>query len=176
MRLFLNATERAYLREMAKEFDLSPSIVKEELRQLSAAGLLTSEKNGRSIYYSANTDHPLFPELNSMVRKALGMEHILESILRRLGNLDRAILIDDYAEGKDTGLIDIVLIGDIDEANLNDLIAKAERYIQRKIRPLVIRPNEKAGYREILESRPKLVLWSRARRAEIARESLATDV
>ena len=59
LRLFLNATERAYLREMAKEFDLSPSIVKEELRQLSAAGLLTSEKNGRSIYYSANTEHPL---------------------------------------------------------------------------------------------------------------------
>ena len=99
---------------------------------------LESHKNGRQIQYQANQKHPLFHELQSMVQKALGMDRILESILERLGNLEEAYLIDDYAEGKDTGIIDLVLIGDIDQENLNDLVHKTERYIDRKIRTLVL--------------------------------------
>ena len=34
-----------------------------------------------------------------------------------MANLQQELLIDDYAEGKDTGIIDLVLIGDIDKAN-----------------------------------------------------------
>ena len=69
-----------------------------------------------------------------MVQKAMGMDHIIESIIKRLGNLEEAYLIDDYAEGKDTGIIDLVLIGNIDQENLVDLARKTERYIERKIR------------------------------------------
>ena len=85
MRLFLNPQRQAYLRELAAEFDISPSQVKEELGQLHQAGLLRNERSGRQINYRANTTHPLFPELQSMVRKALGMDRILESIIERLG-------------------------------------------------------------------------------------------
>ncbi len=35
-------------------------------------------------------------------------------------------LIDDYAEGKDTGIIDILLAGNIDEYHINDLSRKIE--------------------------------------------------
>ena len=71
MRLFLNPGQNAYLRELAKEFEVSPSQVKEELDNLSEAGLLSKEKEGRQINYSANTSHSLFPELSSMVKKAM---------------------------------------------------------------------------------------------------------
>ncbi len=36
----------------------------------------------------------------------------------------------DYAEGKDTGTIDLVLVGNIDQYHLNDLSRKTERYIK----------------------------------------------
>jgi len=94
MRLFHNPKQHAYLRELSDEFGLAPSQVREELRQLNSAGLLSNRKNGRQILYSANTDHPLFPELHSMVRKALGMDRILESIVGRLGDLEKVYLID----------------------------------------------------------------------------------
>src|SRR5210317_383780 len=142
MRLFLNPKQNAYLRELSDEFNASPSQVREELRHLNDAGFLESHKNGRQIQYQANQKHPLFHELQSMVQKALGMDRILESILERLGNLEEAYLIDDYAEGKDTGIIDLVLIGDIDQTNLNDLVHKTERYIDRKIRTLVLTSKE----------------------------------
>lgn len=159
MRLFLNPKQNAYLRELANEFNASPSQVREELRQLNDAGFLVSHKNGRQIQYQANKTHPLFHELQSMVQKALGMDRILDSILERLGNLKEAYLIDDYAEGKDTGIIDLVLVGDIDQENLIDLVRKTERYIDRKIRTLVVAHSEWQNFKKTLVRRPLLLLW-----------------
>ncbi len=161
MRLFLNPDQNAHLRGLATEFDLSPSQVREELRQLSQAELLINKKKGRQVDYGANTRHPLFPELHSMVRKALGMDHILESIVERLGDLEQAFLLDDYAQGKDTGIIDLALIGNIRQDNLADLVAKAERHIGRKIRTLVMSTQEYATLRPTLKTRPMLILWQR---------------
>jgi transcriptional regulator CtsR len=159
MRLFLNPMQNAYLRELADEFNAAPSQVREELRQLNEAGFLESHKNGRQIQYQANQKHPLFHELQSMVQKALGMDRILDSILERLGNLEEAYLIDDYAEGKDTGIIDLVIIGDIDQENLTDLVHKTERYIDRKIRTLVLSSDELKKLKSNLFRRSLLKLW-----------------
>ena len=161
MRLFLDPGLQSYVRQLAEEMDVSPSQVKTELDNLNSAGLLNKEKNGRQILYRANKKHPLFPELQSMVRKALGMESILDSILSRLGNLEQAFLIDDYAEGKDTGLIDLVLIGGIDKDNLDDLVKKTERYIKRKIRTLVMSLDEYKENTSLFSNRPSLLLWSK---------------
>ena len=160
MRLFLNPKRQAYLRELAEEFNAAPSQVREELRQLNNAGFLESHKNGRQIQYQANQKHPLFNELQSMVQKALGMDRILDSILERLGNLEEAYLIDDYAEGKDSGIIDLILIGNIDHDNLNDLVKKTERYIDRKIRTLILKSNEWEKMQPNLRKRPLLQLWN----------------
>jgi len=159
MRLFLSPKNRAYLREMASEFNASPGQLREELGQLAEAGIVESERVGRQVYYHANDQHALFPELNSMVRKALGMDHILESILRRLGKLEAAALIDDYAEGKDTGIIDLALLGDIDHANLADLSRKAENYLGRKIRAVVFDSSDRERFNALLNERPALPIW-----------------
>lgn len=161
MRLFLNSSRKAYLRELADEFNASPSHIKEELDQLKKAGLLTSKKNGRQVLFSANKNHPIFNELHSMVKKALGMDYILESMIERLGNLEKAILIDDYAEGKDTGIIDLVLVGNVDQANLQDLTRKTENYIDRKIRTLVLTPEEYERLFKNLQRRPQFLLWEK---------------
>jgi len=159
MRLFLNPDQQAYLRELSAEFGASPSVIKEELKNLSRVGLLFQKKNGRQILYRANTGHPLFPELHSMVRKALGMDRILDSIVQRLGDLKMAFLLDDYAQGKDTGIIDLVLVGNIDMDNLNDLVKKTENYIHRKIRTMVLTVDEYHGMKHVLGNRPRLDLW-----------------
>ena len=159
MRLLLNPQQNCYTRELADEMDASPSQVSEELKKLSGIGLLKPKKSGRQINYSANRKHPLYPELHSMVKKSLGMDKILDSIIERLGRLELAVLIDDYAEGKDTGLIDLILVGDINRNNLNDLVAKTEKYIHRKIRTLVLSQEEYKGFRLGRRHKPSLVLW-----------------
>ncbi len=159
MRFFFNPETRSYLRELSKEFGVSTNAVREELNQLTGAGLLKSEKSGRQVRYRANTAHPLFPELKSMVAKVLGVDRVIDSIIQRLGALERAYLIDDYAEGKDTGIIDLVLVGEIDSYHLNDLTRKTERYIGRKIRTLVLYGGEFETFYENLKNRPHLLIW-----------------
>jgi len=159
MRFFFNPGTRAYLRELAKEFDVSTNAVREELNQLTKTNLLKSERSGRNVYYQANTDHALFPELKSMVSKVMGIDQVIDGIVNRLGELERVYLIDNYAEGKDTGIIDILLVGDIDQYHLNDLSRKTERYIKRKIRSLVLTREEFGDFLEELENRPHLLIW-----------------
>ena len=159
MRFFFNPETRSYLRELAKDFNVSSNAVREELNQLTKTNLLKSEKTGRQIYYTANTEHTLFPELKSMVGKVMGIDKVIEGIINRLGDLERAYLIDDYAEGKDTGIIDILLVGNIDQYHLNDLSRKTERYIKRKIRSLVLSRDEYNNFLTELENRPNVLIW-----------------
>jgi len=159
MRFFFNPRTRSYLRELSKEFGVSTNAVREELNQLTRTDLLRSEKHGRQVHYRANTEHPLFPDLKSMVAKVLGVDQVIDSIVTRLGDLERAYLIDDYAEGKDTGIIDLVLVGDIDQYHLSDLTRKTERYINRKIRLLVLSREEMTDFDTKLRGRPHLLIW-----------------
>lgn len=159
MRLFLDPTRRTYLRELAQDFHASPGHVRSELQQLTGAGLLTSNREGRQVQYRADRSHPLFPELQSMVRKALGMDRIIDSIIERLGDVEAAYVTGDYASGLDSGIVDLVLVGDINRGNLDDLVAKTERYIQRRIRVLVLSRDEYATLHETLEKQAALLLW-----------------
>jgi predicted DNA-binding protein YlxM (UPF0122 family) len=159
IRLFFNPNTSSYLRELAKEFNVSTNSVREELNQLTKTRLLTSEKIGRQVFYTANQKHPLFPELKSMVSKVMGLDQVIDSIVTRLGKLESAYLIDDYAEGKDTGIIDLLLVGDIDQYHLNDLSRKTERYIKRKIRSLVLSRDEYKEFEPKLKASPHILIW-----------------
>lgn len=110
----------------------------------------------------ANQEHPLFEDLKSMVGKVMGIDRVVDDIINRLGDLERAYLIDDYAEGKDTGIIDLLLVGDIDRYHLNDLSRKTERYIKRKIRSIVLTREEYHELLPKLKNRPSVLIWRAA--------------
>ena len=159
IRFFFNPSTRSYLRELAKEFNVSTNSVREELNQLTRTELLTSQKSGRQVFYKANQKHPLFPELKSMVSKVMGIDQVVDGIVTRLGDIERAFLLDDYAEGKDSGIIDLVLVGNIDQYHLNDLSRKTERYIKRKIRTLVLSRDEFKEFEPKLKACPHILIW-----------------
>ena len=159
VKLFLNPGVRAYLRSLAKEFDVSPNAVRTELNNLRLHKVLVSERDGRNVYFRANVSHPLFPELSSMVRKITGIDDLVKSVVDRLGNLEAAYLIGDYARGADTGIIDVALVGEIDKAQLEDFVAKTEAYIERKIRSLILSEDEFDRLKDTKGFKPILKLW-----------------
>lgn len=170
VKLFLNPGVRAYLRSLAKEFDVSPNAVRTELNNLRLHKVLVSERDGRNVYFRANTVHPLFPELSSMVRKITGIDELVKSVVDRLGNLESAYLIGEYARGADTGIIDVVLVGEIDRTQLDDFVVKTEAYIERKIRSLVLSKEEFARLRDTKGFKPMLKLWERGKQEKVPPE------
>jgi len=94
-----------------------------------------------------------------MFGKVIGIDYVIDDLAGRLGDLERAYLIDDYAEGKDTGIVDLLLVGNIDPYHPDDLSRKSERYIKRKIRPLVLNKDEFSDFQTRLKDQPCLMIW-----------------
>ena len=94
-----------------------------------------------------------------MVGNVMGIDHVIDDLAGRLGDLEKAYLIDDYAEGKDTGIIDLLLVGNIDPYHLNDLSRKSERYIKLKIRSLVLSRDEYREFEFKLKECPHILIW-----------------
>ena len=75
----------------------------------------------------------------------------------RLGKVTYAFIIGDYADGKDSGLIDLVFVGEIDHAFLRTCVERAEGLIHRKIRTLVLSPSE--FEKNKMNLRPETAIW-----------------
>ena len=160
VKFFLNPTMKAYLRQLADEFGESTNSVRVELNRLTEAGILESEAVGNVINYKAKQSHPLFPEIRSIVSKMTGLDSIIEWVIQRLGDVENAYLIGEYARGKDSGVIDVILVGKVDKAYLTELIEKAEDLVQRKVRYLVMSQVEFDQYK-LQNEEPFLLLWSK---------------
>ena len=159
MKFFMNPGTRAYLRELAKEFNESTNSIRVELNRLSDAKFLSSENAGRTIEYHANVNHPLFDEISSLVKKYMGIDQVIDKLVKKLGDVKTAYLIGDYARGVDSGLIDIVLVGNINKIELDRIVNKRGREISRKIRPLVVTKQELQQLWTQLDMNHALLIW-----------------
>ena len=165
LKFFLNSHSKAHLRGLADEFGESTNSIRHELNNLSKAGYLVSNGKGNIIEYSANIEHPLYPELKNLVHKYMGIDKIIDNIVNkmisRLGQLESAFITGDYADGKDSGIIDLVLVGTINTDNLQGYVQKAEGLVNRKIRTLVLSSEEFDKNKKSLHSDTALWLWKR---------------
>ncbi len=154
LKLFLNPDVSCYLRELATEFAVSPNAVKEELDSLTEAGYLEKKKQGRSLFFRANTAHPIFPELHSIVKKSLGIDRVVDHVREDLGDVQAVYILDDYALGKDSGLIDLLIVGEVKAERLQEYVRITEAKIRRKLRVMVLEPDEFEASRHVYLQRP----------------------
>ncbi|MBH09587.1 MAG: transcriptional regulator [Candidatus Marinimicrobia bacterium] len=159
MKFFMNPGTRAYLRELAKEFNESTNSIRIELNRLSDAKFLTYENAGRTIEYRANIHHPLFSDISSLVKKYMGIDQIIDKLVKKLGDVKTSYLIGDYARGIDSGLIDIVLVGNINKTELDRIATERGLEISRKIRPLVLTEDELQKLWIQLNMNHALLIW-----------------
>ena len=159
MKFFINPGTRAYLRELAKEFNESTNSIRVELSRLSNAKLLSSKNAGRTIVYHANVNHPLFNEISSLVKKYTGIDQVIDKLIKSLGEVKTAYLIGDYARGIDSGLIDIALVGNINKTELDRIANVRGKEISRKIRYLVVTEQELLQLWMQLDMDHALLIW-----------------
>lgn len=134
IKFFVSQANRGYLNGLASEMGESSNSIRKELNHLHDAGYLDKVKNDNKIEYQANTKHPLYDILRKVVLKHLGLEDIVETVLERMGNVKKIVLVGDYAEGNDTGNIEVFLIGkDLNMSYISQLEEKIEKLIKRKV-------------------------------------------
>ena len=147
------------MRGLEKEFGEFTNAIRLELNRFVEAGLLNDEFVKNKRYYRANTKHPLFNDIQSMLQKMVGIDKIVENVTRRVGNLKSAYITGSFAEGTDSDTIELTLIGNnLDKAYIKKLTTKAEKLIDRKINYQLLTKEE---MEQTLEGNPALLIWKK---------------
>jgi len=134
-RLLLNPESRVYLRGLEKDFGVSSNTVRVELNKLSNLKLIeVDETEGNVKQYKANVKHPLFSPLRGFILKHVGLDSIVEKVFQKLGKVESVYLTNEWAEGKESPFVDLVVVGDVNRNYMNNSIAKVEKLISKKIR------------------------------------------
>ena len=160
LKFFLNGNTTSYLRGLESEFGESTNAIRLELNKMEEAGMLESFLEGNKKYFKANHKYPLYHEIHSILLKYIGIDQVLDNVLSRLGQLEKAFLTGTFAEGRDSGVIDLILIGKLDKSYLINLIEKAEKLIKRKVWYVIYEEESELDvWRHTFEHEPFLI-WS----------------
>ncbi|MEO0472290.1 MAG: nucleotidyltransferase domain-containing protein [Bacteroidota bacterium] len=161
LKFFLNSKNTGYLRHLEGEFGESTNAIRQELNRFEKAGMLNSAMEGNKKIFQANLQHPLFREVNSIVMKYVGLDRIIEFVIKKLGAVEEVYLTGTFARGLDSDVIDLVMVGDVNQTYLIELIGKAEHLINRKIRYLLYTPAEFQNRSDTAASDGWLLLWQK---------------
>lgn len=160
MKFFINANMRAYLRGLEQEFGESSNAIRVELNRLEQAGMLVSETEGNKKYFHANKKHPLFDEIRAILMKHVGINQVVEKVIKKLGNVKRVYLVGSFAMGMDSTIIDLILVGNIKRRYLYELADKVEKIIKRRIRTIIYTEEEFEGMGIDEFTVEPILLWS----------------
>lgn len=141
--LFNGLREEHYLRDLEKLSHVKVNSLQKEVKHLSSLDLLKVRKDGNRIYYSANTEHPLYPDLVSIVEKTVGVLFELKKSLSDT-KIECAFIFGSFAKGKEkaTSDIDLIIIGDIGMRGVSKLLSGIQEKIGREINPHVFTEKE----------------------------------
>jgi predicted transcriptional regulator len=146
VKFFINAANNGHLRGLAEEMHESTNSIRKELNNLEEAGYLQKEAIQNRISYKANTKHPLYRTLKNIIFQHIGLDSIVEMVLDRMGNVAKVVVIGDYANGIDSGTIEVVVIGDeLNTEYIENLSVKIEKEIKRKVQFLITQKYDGKG-------------------------------
>jgi predicted nucleotidyltransferase len=138
--LFSHPDESFYVREIVRAADSGLGSVQRELRGLERAGILKRTTRGRHVYYQANPDCPIFPELKGMVTKTVGGVDILARALASLrGKIQVAFIYGSVArvEQRRGSDMDVFVIGEASFGEVVEALAPAQEKLAREVSPIV---------------------------------------
>lgn len=144
--LYEHPDQSFYYRQMTRELaGVSAGTLQRELDTLAGIGLIERSMIGNQVFYRANRNHPIFPELRTLVAKTVGIVPLLRSKLASLADrIAVAFVYGSVARHQERAEsdVDVMIIG---TAKLEDVLAKLgnlEALLRRAVNPSVYSPAE----------------------------------
>jgi predicted nucleotidyltransferase len=137
--------EAYYLRELVRHIGGAVGAVQRELELLTASGLVRREVRGKQVYFQANQKAAIFPELQGLFAKTVGLVDILREALIPLANsVDAAFVFGSAARGElhASSDIDLLVIGETSFGDVVTAIQPAEKRLGRDVNPTVYSADE----------------------------------
>ncbi|MCC5808586.1 MAG: nucleotidyltransferase domain-containing protein [Opitutales bacterium] len=174
--LFADPERTLHLREIARLSGLAIGTVQGEVGRLCAAELLLQRRDGNRLYFRANREHPLFPELRGIALKTSGLRAQLTAALDGLAGVELAFVYGSFAAGTaETGSdIDLMVIGKVGLRKLAPRLREAAETLGREVNPHVIAPASWVAKRDAGDAYVRRVIeepkiWIKGSDDELAR-------
>lgn len=139
--LLLRPDEARHVRDLERSTGLSPGSLHRELTALVALEILQREQVGRQVFYRANPDCPVLPELTGLLRKTAGLVDVLRDALSPLADrIDGAFVYGSMARGTPHAHsdVDLMVVGSVGFADVALAMEPAQRVIGREINPTIL--------------------------------------
>ena len=136
-RLFFGLNEKElHLREVERQAGLTLGTIRQDLQKLLKLDLVKARRDGNRLYYQANTEHPLYPEIRKLVLKTAGLVEIFKSVLDRKG-VRVAFVFGSLASNREKGTsdVDLMVIGAVGLRALSGWLSGVTEQIGREINP-----------------------------------------
>ena len=143
--LLLRPDERFHVREIARMTDIPAGSLHRELKLLAEGELLLRLESGHQVYYQANHDCQIYPELAGLFRKTAGLGDVLRNALVTLDpKVDLAFVFGSIAQGtaKVGSDIDLFIVGEATFAEVVGALAETHRQLGREINPVIMTRTE----------------------------------
>jgi uncharacterized protein len=138
--LYGRADQSFYTREIAREVDASAGAVQRELENLCKVGLILRKSVGNRVFYQANRDTPVFPEMRALINKTIGIFGVLRSALRPLSKqIVAAFVYGSVAREEETAPsdVDLMVVGEAALEQVLSRLSMVEKGIGRAINPTI---------------------------------------
>ena len=142
--LFDGQNHEFYMRELEKLTSMAIGSIQKEVKHLSELDLIRSRRDGNRLYYCANTNHPIYSELVSIVEKTVGISALLKEALEKKPQVECVFIFGSVAKNKEraTSDIDLVVIGDIGMRAVSKMLAPVQEKVGREINPHIYTAQE----------------------------------
>ena len=130
----LNPGSEFYIREIGRTTGENINAVRRELANLESFGLITGQKKGNQQYYTVNTGHFLYADLQKIVLRTEGIAGILKESLAG-EEITCLFIYGSFAQGTAGAKsdIDLFIVGTVDEDRLIPIIHTCEHATGREI-------------------------------------------
>lgn len=128
-----------HLREIARLSGLAIGTIQREVANLREAGMLIERRDGNRLYFAANRDHPIFPELQRIALKTTGLVEQLSTALDGVEGIRLAFVFGSFAKGGETADsdVDLFIIGDTGLRQIVPRLKTVAETMNREINPNV---------------------------------------
>jgi len=134
-----------YASELAQRLGVPSSSLQRELQDLTEAGILKTHKQGRMVYYQANRESPVFPDLRGLLLKTAGLVDVLAHALKPVASkVTTAFVYGSIAAGSEASEsdIDLMVVGEVSPQDLALPLRRARESLGREINPTVYTSEE----------------------------------
>lgn len=141
----MNPDKEFYLRELSSSLHISPRSVSIELSNLENIGLIRKRISGNHHYYSANTRHSIFEELQNIFTKTVGVKNVIADSLEPFKtDILFSFIYGSIAKGNATSTsdIDLFIIGNVSSRKISSALLNAGSKLNREINFSIFKKDE----------------------------------